>query len=183
MEDLQGVSLSQLHALVVALGLLANIAQVNGTQIPNLYLAENLSPILATGFSVIILAGIYTTAVPLLWTVASRIFDDSTMKFKMLALALATVGCVIGLLIPFSKMVNIVYVINGYVGIVLLVLMLVKTGKRLLKMETLEKSSKKRLRVKRGDKVGYSIVTNNPNVAVKVCKRYLCRRDCRRCIG
>jgi uncharacterized membrane protein YkvI len=126
--------------IILAAGLLANIAQVNGTQIPNLYLAENLSPILATGFSVIILAGIYTTAVPLLWTVASRIFDDTTVKFKVLAVVLASLGCVLGLLVPFSKMVNIVYVVNGYVGIILLVLMLAKTGKRLLKMETLEKS-------------------------------------------
>jgi uncharacterized membrane protein YkvI len=62
------------------------------------------------------------------------------MKFKVLAVVLASLGCVLGLLVPFSKMVNIVYVVNGYVGIVLLVLMLIKTGKRLLKMETLQKS-------------------------------------------
>lgn len=124
--------------IIVALGLLANIAQVNGTQIPSLYLAENLSPALATGFSLIILAGIYTTGVPLLWTVAARMFEDKSRKFKMLTIALAISGCILGLMVPFSKMVNIVYVINGYVGIILLVLMLVKTGRRFLKIETLE---------------------------------------------
>ena len=30
-----------------------------------------------------------------------------------------------GLVLPFSQMVNIVYVINGYVGILLLVMMIV----------------------------------------------------------
>jgi uncharacterized membrane protein YkvI len=34
-------------------------------------------------------------------------------------------------------MVNIVYVINGYVGVLLLVLMLVKTGTRLVRREKL----------------------------------------------
>ena len=32
-----------------------------------------------------------------------------------------------GLVLPFSLMVNIVYVVNGYVGILLLTLMLVKS--------------------------------------------------------
>ena len=41
-------------------------------------------------------------------------------------------GTVVGLLIPFSQMVNVVYVINGYVGILLLVLMLAKTGRRMV---------------------------------------------------
>jgi len=125
--------------IIVALGLLANIAQVNGTQIPSLYLAKNLNPILATGFSVIILAGIYTTGVPLLWTVAARIFDDKSRKFKILTVILAVIGCYLGLMAPFSKMINIVYVINGYVGVILLVLMLVKTARRFLKLDTLTK--------------------------------------------
>jgi len=117
--------------MVVGLGLLANIARVNGTEIPMLVLADDLSPVLASGISVMILAGIYTTAIPLLWTVSSRFFADRTPRFKYLTLALAAAGTVIGLLLPFSQMVNVVYVINGYVGILLLVLMLARTGTRL----------------------------------------------------
>ena len=43
----------------------------------------------------------------------------------------------VGLVLPFSQMVNIVYVINGYVGILLLVLMLVKTGRRMVRRQPL----------------------------------------------
>lgn len=98
-----------------------------------LVLANDLSPVLASGISLMILAGIYTTAVPLLWTVSSRFIADNTPRFKHLTLALAAAGTVIGLVLPFSQMVNIVYAINGYVGILLLALMLAKTGTRLIR--------------------------------------------------
>ena len=121
--------------IIVGLGLLANIVTVGGTEIPMLVLAKDVSPILATGISVMILTGIYTTAVPLLWTVSSRFFADKTPKFKYATIALAILGTAIGLILPFSQMVNIVYVINGYVGILLLVLMLFKTGTRILRRQ------------------------------------------------
>lgn len=113
--------------IIVALGLLANIAQVNGTEIPSLHLAQKLHPLLATGFSLIIFAGIYTTAVPLLWTVVARFSKEKSGSFVALTVVLGAIGALVGLRIPFSTMVNIVYVINGYVGILLLVLMLVRT--------------------------------------------------------
>lgn len=121
--------------MIVGLGLLANIEAVAGTEIPMLVLAGLFSPLLASSISLIILAGIYTTAVPLLWTVASRFFTDGTRKYKYLILILAAVGTLIGLVLPFSQMVNIVYVLNGYVGIVLLVLMLVKTVTRVVRRQ------------------------------------------------
>ena len=39
---------------------------------------------------------------------------------------LAVAGTAVGLLIPFSKLVNVVYVLIGYLGFVLLGFMLVK---------------------------------------------------------
>lgn len=130
-----GAVIFSLACIVVGLGLLANITRVGGTEIPMLVLAEDISPVLAGGISVMILAGIYTTAVPLLWTVSSRFAADKTPKFRYLTIALALLGTVIGLVLPFSQMVNIVYVINGYVGILLLVLMLVKTVLRTVRRQ------------------------------------------------
>lgn len=124
-----------LACIIVGLGLLANITRVGNTEIPMLVLASDVNVVLASGISVMILAGIYTTAVPLLWTVSSRFFADKTPRFKYLTIGLAAVGTVIGLVLPFSQMVNIVYVVNGYVGILLLVLMLAKTGIRLLRRQ------------------------------------------------
>lgn len=130
-----GAVIFSVACMVVGLGLLANVTHVGGTEIPMLILAGDISPALAAGISVMILAGIYTTAVPLLWTVSSRFCADRTPRFKYLTLVLAAVGTVIGLVLPFSQMVNIVYVVNGYVGIGLLVLMLAKAVVRRIRRQ------------------------------------------------
>lgn len=116
--------------VVLMLGLLANIEAVAGTQIPSLILAVQIHPGFATVFSVIIMAGIYTTAVPLLWQVSSRFANEGTKHFKGLTIGLALVGCFIGLALPFNKLVNVIYVINGYVGILLLAFIVWKDIKR-----------------------------------------------------
>lgn len=114
--------------IIVGMGLLANIERVAGMQIPMLVLASDIAPVVASLISLMILAGIYTTAIPLLWTVSSRFFPDGTSKYKYLTIFLAALGTMIGLWLPFDQMVNIVYVLNGYVGAIFLAIMLVVTA-------------------------------------------------------
>ena len=113
--------------IILSLGLLARIEDVAGSLIPTLYLAEGIHPFLATLFSFIIVAGIYTTSVPLLWSVSARFTEDKSKNFRKLTIVLALIGLVVGIYLPFDKLVNIVYVINGYVGIILLILMVIKS--------------------------------------------------------
>jgi len=124
-----------LAVLILALGMLANIEQVSGAMVPTLLLANNIHPLVATVFSIIVVLGIYTTSVPLLWSVSSRFTKEKTNKFKILTVVLAVVGVFVGLEIPFNKLVNVVYVINGYVGILLLGAMLLKTFRRKFNLE------------------------------------------------
>jgi uncharacterized membrane protein YkvI len=112
--------------LLVSLGIMAHIEQVAGSMVPSLILARNIHPIVAIIFSLAVVAGIYTTAVPLLWTVVARISDEKSRKFIILVIVLAMIGTIIGLKVPFNQLVNIIYVINGYVGILLLALMIIK---------------------------------------------------------
>ena len=112
---------------IITLGMIANIEQLAGSMVPSLILAGNIHPALAIVFSFIVVAGIYTTAVPLLWQVVARFSEEKTNKFKILTVVLAIVGVFIGLRVPFDRLVNIIYVINGYVGIILLGFMIVKT--------------------------------------------------------
>ena len=128
-----------LAVLVVALGMLANIEQVSQAMVPTLYLAKNIHPFVATIFSLIVVTGIYTTAVPLLWSVSARFTTEKTNKFKLLTVILAVAGVFIGLEIPFNKLVNVVYVINGYVGVILLAFMLVKTVKSKMNPDEINK--------------------------------------------
>ncbi|MEG1837316.1 MAG: hypothetical protein RRZ70_05055 [Synergistaceae bacterium] len=115
-----------LGCVILMLGLLANIGIVAGTQIPSLMLVNKFSTYFATMFTVIIMLGIYTTAVPLLWQVSARFTEEKTQKFRIFTVILAAAGCFIGLELPFNKLVNIIYGINGYVGILLLVFIVLK---------------------------------------------------------
>ena len=107
-------------------GLLANIERVAGMQIPMLVLASDIAPLVASFDLPNDSCRIYTTAIPSLDRVVT-LLPDGTKKYKYLTIFLALLGTVIGLWLPFDEMVNIVYVLNGYVGAVLLAIMVVVT--------------------------------------------------------
>ena len=112
---------------IIALGIMANIEDLAGSQVPNLLLANKIHPTLGTMFSVTVVAGIYTTAVPLLWQVVARFSEEKTLRFRVITIVLAAIGTFVGIQVPFDRLVNIIYVINGYVGIILIGFMVVKT--------------------------------------------------------
>lgn len=116
-------------AVIIAINgfaLLGTADVVGKLQIPNLYLATEIWPPLAYIFGVIILMAIYTSACPLLWTASSRFAKEGTKKFQLLTITLAAIGIVIALYIPFNIVMNYVYVVNGYLGFIILVVMVVK---------------------------------------------------------
>ena len=119
--------LFSLAVLALMLGLAAHLDDVAGTQIPTLVLVAKIHPSLALGFSLIVFVAIFTTAAPLLWTPVKRFApDEDSPRHRLLLVLLAVIGTVVGLAIPFDRLINIVYVINGYVGFALLFLMLAK---------------------------------------------------------
>lgn len=99
--------------------------------IPNLILAMRIWKPFSAVFAVVVFAGIYTTAVPLLYNPAARFAREGTLKFKLLTVILGIIGLIVGLFLPFRVLVNVIYVLNGYVGAVLIVFMIWKNIKAL----------------------------------------------------
>ena len=97
--------------------------------IPNLILAAKIWKPFSAIFAIIVFAGIYTTAVPLLYNPCGRFAKEGTSQFKILTVALGVSGLIVGLFLPFRVLVNIIYVLNGYVGAVLILFMLWKNIK------------------------------------------------------
>lgn len=116
-----------LAVYVVYLGLLSKVTLIAGSQIPNLVLAGEIHPTLPMIFAIMIFLGIFTTAVPLLWSVVARFTKEGTKEFNMLTIILGIIGIIIGIALKFDKLINIIYVLNGYVGILLLVIMIYKS--------------------------------------------------------
>lgn len=115
-----------LATFIMSFAIILSINEVYQSQIPSLILASDINPVLANVFSIFIILGIYTTAVPLLWTVIVRFFKEGSKEFKIASILIGAVGMVIGLFLKFDMLVNYVYAINGYLGILLLIIMIYK---------------------------------------------------------
>lgn len=121
-----GATLYSLAVLLLMLGLSANLIEVAGAQIPTLILAKKISPALAIIYTIIVVTEIYTTAGPLLWTPVKRFApDEKSNRYRVLLLGLGVIGIFVGLKVPFDRLINVIYVINGYVGFMMLFLMII----------------------------------------------------------
>lgn len=110
-------------------GLGDGVAFVWNADIPNLILAARIWKPFSAIFAVIVFAGIYTTAVPLLYNPVARFAKEGTPRFKILTVVLGVVGLIVGLFLPFRVLVNVIYVLNGYIGAVLILFMIWKNIK------------------------------------------------------
>ena len=110
-----------LAIFVMNLGLLANLGAVGNKAVPTVALAKLISPFLSAGFSLIVLCGIYTTAVPMLWSVVRYFAEDQTKESAVTAVLLSAVGLVPGLP-DFGRLVSVIYPLSGYIGTGILIL-------------------------------------------------------------
>lgn len=108
-----------LGMMVVAYGMLASIGEVYHLQAPAIGVADIVHPGLGILYSAVVVVGIYTTAVPMLWTPCKTINSDEKSKtFR----TLAVIGSVIGFFggqLHFSTLVNIVFPFCGSLGLLL----------------------------------------------------------------
>ena len=65
--------------------------------------------------------------VPVSYTHLARFAQEKTTKFYGLTAGLAAIACFVALELPFRQIVNIIYGVNGYVGILLIFFMLAKS--------------------------------------------------------
>lgn len=118
-------------AVVCCFALIGHIDITAGADIPALVLAAQIHPLLAQTFAIVICAGIYTTAVPLLWTGVRKISYEGTNKYKIVTIVGGVFGCVIACFVPYKGLINVLYGINGYLGFIVVFFMIIydlKTG-------------------------------------------------------
>ena len=124
-----GVIAFYIGMLLIYFAIMLNIDELAGAQIPMLILAGHISPVMSGVFSILIVTGIYTASVPLLWQTAFRLAEEGSLRFKRIAVILAAAGIAASLLLPFNRLMNIVYVLIGYLGFLLLACMVLKAAK------------------------------------------------------
>lgn len=112
-------------AAICCIALIGNIDITASADIPALELASTISPILSQIFAIIICAGIYTSAVPLLWTGVRKISEEGTVKYKLTTVVAGILGCIIACFVPYKGLINILYGLNGYLGFILIFFMVI----------------------------------------------------------
>lgn len=105
--------------MILNFGLLANLGDVYNLEIPSLFVAASIHPIFGQIFSVLLIGAIYTTAVPMLYTVCNKISSDSKSTPYRVAAIVTAIVSIFGGQLSFSTMISIIYPISGYAGIVI----------------------------------------------------------------
>ncbi len=111
---------------LVSLAIFTHVDELASVDIPSLVLAGRISPAFAYAFSIVIMAGDFTTGAPLLWTVAARFTKEGTRSYRLLTAGLGVAGVVIALFLPYRRLVNIVYGYSGYIGAAFLLCMIIR---------------------------------------------------------
>lgn len=101
------------------------IAEIKA-QVPMLAAIQNMLPVLALPFSIVILLGVFTTITGYLWAVGRRFAEDRTKKQAIIVIIVAALGVSVASFIPLSKLVNFIYPLIGAAGIVIFVGILIK---------------------------------------------------------
>lgn len=101
---------------------LKNMDRIAGVQLPNLVLAAHYLPVVAKGFSVILLMGIFSATVVSLWFVVRKFSKEGTMRYRVLTVGLAALSLLVSGTMSFSRIVNLLFTIGGPFGLLFCVL-------------------------------------------------------------
>ncbi|MFB9760688.1 YkvI family membrane protein [Ectobacillus funiculus] len=128
------------YTIVIIMLVIAELAYYQsfiGKQVPALAIASHISPVFGMVYTLMIVVAVYSAVVSMLVMVTRKFAVDKTKKFNLIATVLTAVAIMFGGVIPFAKLVNIIYPIMGYLTIAFIILMISKE----LRMKTKKKDS------------------------------------------
>ena len=112
--------------VVMGLAMIANITKVATLDVPFLYVANQTIKGFGSIYAIMIFAALYTTTCPLLWSSISPFAKDGTTKYKILVVAGTVIGFIVAMLVPYGVIMNYVWVISGWVGLGVTVIMVAR---------------------------------------------------------
>ena len=111
-----GVLFIMVTVLLINCGVLLNAQAVYNIDVPNVYLAGKISPLLGNAMALLLYLGMFSCCCTLLWTLCSRFYQDNPKANKRLAVGLASIAYFLGLF-PFGELVGLLYPIMGACGL------------------------------------------------------------------
>lgn len=115
-----------LACVVMVAAFFCNYVVIGKQAVPTLYLANTISPLLGYAFLAVIFLGIYSSAVPSLFTFCATFFKEGTNQHRIFTVVAVAAATIISVTVPFGTLLNWVYTFYGYLGMLFFVLMAVK---------------------------------------------------------
>lgn len=110
-----------LGALLIYLAISSRFSQVSQLEVPMVFIADQIAPLVQITFAVVLIAEIYTTAVGSLYGFTARIIDlEASSRKAKLGVVAVTVAALLASQLGFSNLVKYMYSLVGYAGIIML---------------------------------------------------------------
>ena len=126
MGGIVGTIFYGLACLIMVSAFFCNYTVISQQSVPTLYLANTISPVLGYAFLAVIFLGIYSSAVPSLFTFCATFYEEGTTKHRIFTVIVISIATVISVAVPFGTLLNWVYTFYGYLGMIFFVLMIIK---------------------------------------------------------
>ncbi|HHY27984.1 MAG TPA: hypothetical protein GX523_14810 [Desulfitobacterium dehalogenans] len=106
-----------LCCVLLGLNYIGIIQNASSSAIPNLLLANSIIPFVGSVFAIIILASIYSTMCPIIWTCVSMIIkDEKSLKYKLACVVGGVVTYIVTFFVPYQTLLNKIMTYGGYCG-------------------------------------------------------------------
>lgn len=119
--------------LLLGMGLMVSISDVNGHDMPMLTLINNINPTLGLIMTFVIFGMIFATSLGMFYALGKRLARGRQQKFRVIYISACLIGFVLSF-VGFKDLISFVYPILGYMGLVLII---VVTSARIRGSETL----------------------------------------------
>lgn len=114
---------------VMTTAILLNGSAAAGLDVPVLYLAQKLHPLLGTAFSITLLLGIFSSSSVMMWSICSRVTRWGKKGNVAFAVAVALFTYVVSLF-SFGRLVAVLYPAIGYAGLLFIASVVYKSFRK-----------------------------------------------------
>jgi len=112
---------------LVSFALIGQLPETADAPIPMLNVVAAATPMLVSIYAFVILGGIFTTCAPCLWIVLARFSkDDHSRRYRTHVVLASLAGYGGSVVLPFEKLVNLIYPTLGAAGAVFVLFILAK---------------------------------------------------------
>ncbi len=122
-----GVILYGAAVTVMTSAIFTNLDVLSTKEVPNLEIANSISPLLGLAFVAIIFMGIYSSAVPSMLSMCKSFQKENTKGYTIFAAILVGVSLFCATMLPFAQLMNLVYGAYGVIGGVFTLFVVAKT--------------------------------------------------------